>query len=128
MKTCITYLQTTVTKNLLFPNYFYGPNHLIRGQPCTSEQSMTCVHGITSKRNLRESFSLTNFILRPGYFFCNTTILYLLKGTNINITSTADSELEDSVVVAEDGSSSGHSSLAERANKSHLVVWQVATA
>lgn len=41
---------------------------------------------------------------------------------------TADSELEDSVVVAEDGSSSGHSSLAERATKSHLIVWQVATA
>lgn len=40
----------------------------------------------------------------------------------------ADSEMEDSVVVAEDGSSSGHSSLAERATKSHLIVWQVATA
>ncbi|XP_063372894.1 JNK-interacting protein 3 [Cydia amplana] len=40
----------------------------------------------------------------------------------------ADSEMEDSVVVAEDGSSSGHSSLAERASKSHLIVWQVATA
>ncbi|XP_060809868.1 JNK-interacting protein 3 isoform X2 [Amyelois transitella] len=39
----------------------------------------------------------------------------------------ADSEMEDSVVVAEDGSS-GHSSLAERASKSHLIVWQVATA
>ncbi|XP_045541958.1 JNK-interacting protein 3 isoform X3 [Papilio machaon] len=39
----------------------------------------------------------------------------------------ADSEMEDSVVVAEDGSS-GHSSLAERATKSHLIVWQVATA
>ncbi|KAI8431110.1 hypothetical protein MSG28_001165 [Choristoneura fumiferana] len=39
----------------------------------------------------------------------------------------ADSEMEDSVVVAEDGSSSGHSSL-ERASKSHLIVWQVATA
>lgn len=36
--------------------------------------------------------------------------------------------MEDSVVVAEDGSSSGHSSLAERATKSHLIVWQVATA
>ncbi|KAJ8736915.1 hypothetical protein PYW07_000186 [Mythimna separata] len=40
----------------------------------------------------------------------------------------ADSEMEDSVVVAEDGSSSGHSSLADRASKSHLIVWQVATA
>ncbi|XP_012549032.3 JNK-interacting protein 3 isoform X1 [Bombyx mori] len=40
----------------------------------------------------------------------------------------ADSEMEDSVVVAEDGSSSGHSSLIERASKSHLIVWQVATA
>ncbi|XP_052751330.1 JNK-interacting protein 3 isoform X2 [Galleria mellonella] len=40
----------------------------------------------------------------------------------------ADSEMEDSVIVAEDGSSSGHSSLAERASKSHLIVWQVATA
>ncbi|PZC79765.1 hypothetical protein B5X24_HaOG215856 [Helicoverpa armigera] len=40
----------------------------------------------------------------------------------------ADSEMEDSVVVAEDGASSGHSSLAERASKSHLIVWQVATA
>ncbi|XP_045509652.1 JNK-interacting protein 3 isoform X3 [Colias croceus] len=40
----------------------------------------------------------------------------------------ADSEMEDSVVVAEDGSSSGHSSLVERASKSHLIVWQVATA
>ncbi|XP_063837359.1 JNK-interacting protein 3 isoform X3 [Ostrinia nubilalis] len=40
----------------------------------------------------------------------------------------ADSEMEDSVVIAEDGSSSGHSSLAERASKSHLIVWQVATA
>ncbi|KAJ2954018.1 hypothetical protein O0L34_g2232 [Tuta absoluta] len=40
----------------------------------------------------------------------------------------ADSEMEDSVVVAEDGSSSGHSSLAERASKSHLIVWQVTPA
>ncbi|XP_072930761.1 JNK-interacting protein 3 isoform X3 [Epargyreus clarus] len=40
----------------------------------------------------------------------------------------ADSEMEDSVIVAEDGASSGHSSLAERASKSHLIVWQVATA
>ncbi|CAH0703273.1 unnamed protein product [Spodoptera exigua] len=40
----------------------------------------------------------------------------------------ADSEMEDSVVVAEDGSSSGHNSLADRASKSHLIVWQVATA
>ncbi|XP_068621109.1 JNK-interacting protein 3 isoform X5 [Battus philenor] len=40
----------------------------------------------------------------------------------------ADSEMEDSVVVAEDGSSSGHSSLAERAAKNHLIVWQVTTA
>ncbi|CAH0684325.1 unnamed protein product [Chilo suppressalis] len=39
----------------------------------------------------------------------------------------ADSEMEDSVVIAEDGSS-GASSLAERAAKSHLIVWQVATA
>ncbi|XP_048488412.1 JNK-interacting protein 3 isoform X3 [Plutella xylostella] len=39
----------------------------------------------------------------------------------------ADSEMEDSVVVAEDGSS-GPSSLAERASKSHLIVWQVAPA
>ncbi|VVC94256.1 unnamed protein product [Leptidea sinapis] len=41
----------------------------------------------------------------------------------------ADSEMEDSVVVAEDGtSSSGLNSLLERASKSHLIVWQVATA
>ncbi|XP_050360930.1 JNK-interacting protein 3 isoform X2 [Nymphalis io] len=40
----------------------------------------------------------------------------------------ADSEMEESVVVAEDGSSSGHSSLAERATRSHLIVWQVAAA
>ncbi|CAK1554600.1 unnamed protein product [Leptosia nina] len=40
----------------------------------------------------------------------------------------ADSEMEDSVVVAEDGSSSGHSSFVERATKSHLIVWQVASA
>ncbi|XP_049884716.1 JNK-interacting protein 3 isoform X2 [Pectinophora gossypiella] len=40
----------------------------------------------------------------------------------------ADSEMEDSVVVAEDGSSSGQSSLVERANKSHLIVWQVTPA
>ncbi|CAH0715926.1 unnamed protein product, partial [Brenthis ino] len=40
----------------------------------------------------------------------------------------ADSEMEESVVAAEDGSSSGHSSLAERAARSHLIVWQVAPA
>ncbi|XP_039763202.1 JNK-interacting protein 3 isoform X2 [Pararge aegeria] len=40
----------------------------------------------------------------------------------------ADSEMEDSVVAAEDGPSSGHSSLAERAARSHLIVWQVASA
>ncbi|XP_047524106.1 JNK-interacting protein 3 isoform X2 [Pieris napi] len=40
----------------------------------------------------------------------------------------ADSEMEDSVVVAEDGASGGHGSFVERATKSHLIVWQVATA
>ncbi|XP_034839276.1 JNK-interacting protein 3 isoform X3 [Maniola hyperantus] len=39
----------------------------------------------------------------------------------------ADSEMEESVVAGEDGSSSGHSSLAERAARSHLIVWQVAS-
>lgn len=58
---------------------------------------------------------------------CNIIFLWFVQVTDTGITSTADSELEDSVVVAEDGSS-GHSSLAERATKSHLIVWQVATA
>lgn len=73
---------------------------------------------VTLLNNVKQSVNVNSF--------CN--ILCQLEVTNISITSTADSELEDSVVVAEDGSSSGHSSLAERATKSHLVVWQVATA
>ncbi|XP_052746804.1 JNK-interacting protein 3 isoform X2 [Bicyclus anynana] len=38
-----------------------------------------------------------------------------------------DSEMEESVVAAEDVPSSGHSSLAERTALSHVIVWQVAS-
>ncbi|CAH2104030.1 unnamed protein product [Euphydryas editha] len=48
--------------------------------------------------------------------------------TKNNNSNSPDTEMEESVVAAEDGSSSGHSSLVERASRSHLIVWQVAAA
>ncbi|XP_041986356.1 JNK-interacting protein 3 isoform X2 [Aricia agestis] len=70
--------------------------------------------------------AVTFFVAVPGASRDNdpTPMLVISGGEGYIDFRIADSEMEDSVVVAEDGSS-GHSSMADRASKSHLIVWQV---